>query len=50
MNRANKSRVAVEAKRKELIELFINMGHNEQEVSGLTLAELQEIYRSGIRK
>ncbi|QOY37077.1 hypothetical protein AWH56_005395 [Anaerobacillus isosaccharinicus] len=54
MSQANRLRQAVEAKRKELIELFENMGHTQipcgTPIKSLTLTELQEIYKHGIKK
>lgn len=51
---ANRLRVAVEAKRNELIQLFRSMGHevlsDGQKIESLTLTELQELYKHGIRK
>lgn len=51
---ANRLRAAVESKRQELIELFKGMGHSElpcgRPINTLTLTELQEMYRQGIRK
>ena len=45
---------AGQAKRQEIIELFKSIGHsvlnNGQEISGLSLNELQELYKFGIKK
>lgn len=53
-NQASRLREAVEAKRKELIELFQNMGHETlscgRKVESLTLTELQDMYKHGVRK
>lgn len=54
MKHATKLKLATEAKRQELIELFESMGHKElvdgREISSLNLPELQEIFKFGIEK
>ena len=51
---ANRLKAAVEAKRQELIELFTSIGHEVlpcgTRVNSLTLTELQEMYRNGVRR
>jgi len=45
---------AGEVKRQEIIELFKSMGHTQlndaREISSLSLNELQELYKYGIKK
>ena len=45
---------ARQAKRHEIIELFKSMGHtqlnDDREISSLSLNELQELYKYGIKK
>lgn len=45
---------AGQAKRLEIIELFISMNHTQlsdgREISSLSLNELQELYKYGIKK
>jgi len=45
---------AGQAKRQEIIELFESIGHtqlnDDREISSLSLNELQEIYKYGIKK
>ena len=45
---------AGQAKRQEIIELFKSIGHTQlndaREISSLSLNELQEIYKFGIKK
>ena len=47
-------KLAVKAKREELIDLFTSMGHEVlpcgTPVNSLTLTELQEMYRNGVRR
>lgn len=53
-NQAGRLREAVEAKRRELVELFKGMGHEVlpcgRKVESLTLTELQDRYKQGIKK
>lgn len=50
----NRLRSAVEAKRRELIQLFKDLGHEKlscgRNIESLTLTELQDMYKHGVRK
>lgn len=54
MKHATKLKIAMQAKRKELIELFKSMGHTQlndgRDISSLHLTVLQELYKFGIKK
>jgi len=53
-SQATRRNEAGQAKRQEIIELFKSMGHTQlndgQEIRDLSLNELQEIYKYGIKR
>ena len=53
-SQATRRNEAGQAKRQEIIELFKSIGHTQlndaREISSLSLNELQELYKYGIKK
>jgi len=53
-SQATRRNEAGQVKRQEIIELFKSMGHTQlndgREISSLSLNELQELYKYGIKK